>query len=49
MSLRFLPGPTLLERAGLPLTALLGRLEPDGPLSILASGPPPDDRLPVSL
>ena len=49
MSFRFLSGPTVDERAGLPFTALLGRLEPDGPASsFLVSGPPPDDSLPVS-
>jgi len=48
MSFRFLSGPTLLERAGLPFTALLERLDPDAPVSNLHSGPPPDDNLPVS-
>jgi len=53
MSLRFLPGPTLLSLAILfwaaPFFQLLSRLEPDGPWSTLASGPPPVDSCPVSL
>ena len=51
MSLRFLPGPTLLSLAILlPFnTALLARLDPDDPLSTLASGPPPELWVPVIL